>query len=1109
MNLIILWYRLPYLRLPKTWLLAMKLTTFFLLAAILTVSANSLAQKVTLVVHDASLEKVLQSLRQQTGYDYVGDEQLLDKADKVTLNLKDVQLRYALSQIFNNQPLTYSLENKAIIFKQKDPSFIDKIKAILALIDVNGRVTDSNGEPLPGASVIIKNSNIATTTDVNGFFKLTHVQPNAIVIISFIGFEKRELPVSANLGAIKLNTSSSKLDEIQVVAYGATTQRLATGSIAKVSAKEIQLSPESDPILSLAGRVAGVSITQNSGVAGSNFSINIRGQNTISAGKLPLYIVDGVPFGGQAVEQTAGTFLPPPSIIGSDGFNPLNVLSPDMIESIEILKDANATALYGSRAANGVIVITTKKGKAGATKLDANVYSGVSSVARTLPMLDASQYISMRQKAFANDGIIPTATNAPDLVSFTPGWDTDYQKYLFSQGHFTNANVNLSGGNAETQFLFGSNFRYEEPIFAGNYADKIGHVKLSMQHASKDQRFKFNVSINYSSENNSIPTFNLYNLYNLPPNLPLYTSTGALAWYTGYSNPVSALINPVEQKNNDLLGNLSFSYSIIKDLTFKTDAGYHTTNVDNVEAVLRAAQNPASASSANGVVYRNLTNTKLYNLEPQLNYSKQIAKGLLQALVGATYQYNNSDQPLFYFGTFTSDALYKDIGSVTLISKSTAYNERKYFSLFSRLNYIWDNKYIVNGNFRRDESSAFAPGNRYGNFGSVGAAWVVSEEKFLKSNFSSLSFFKLRSSYGSVGNDQIPAYGYLSYYSSSSTYSNLSTLNPTRLANNDNFSWEVTKKLDIAADLGFFKDRILLSATWYRDLTSNMLLSSVPLASQAGFTGYTGNVPGIKVENKGEEFELNTTNLQSKTFTWKTSFNFSINRNKVVSFPGLASSAFATGGLYRTGTTQAFVIGQPINLLYGYVFTGFNNGVATVKDIDGDGKITPGLAANGKGDYVALGTSDPKFYGGFNNSFTYKRFQLDVLFQFVKKQNFNIYHGSTTPPGSNANQPADVLNQPFTYSASASSPIYTSFVNDYALSDQTISDASYIRLKNLSLSYSLPTEMISHVHMNNASVFFHAQNLFTITKYKGFDPETFGSTFPLYRMITFGLQTSF
>ncbi len=249
--------------------------------------------------------------------------------------------------------------------------------------------------------------------------------------------------------------------------------------------------------------------------------------------------------------------------------------------------------------------------------------------------------------------------------------------------------------------------------------------------------------------------------------------------------------------------------------------------------------------------------------------------------------------------------------------------------------------------------------------------------------------------------------------------------------------------------------------------------------------------------------------MQSKTFTWKSSFNISVNRNKVVSFPNLASSAFATGGLFRTGTTQAFVIGQPINLLYGYLFTGFNNGVATVMDVNGDGKITPGLNANGKGDYVPLGTSDPKFYGGLNNSFTYRRFQLDVLIQFVKKQNFNIYHASTTPPGSNANQPADVLNQSFTYSASANSDVYTSFVNKYALSDATVSDASYIRLKNVSLNYSFPEKLIGHLHMSNASVFCHAQNLFTITKYKGFDPESFGASLPLYRMITFGLQTSF
>lgn len=1084
----------------------MRLVTFLLVLALMHASAKGFSQ-ITLHENNAPFEKVMQEIEKQSGYDlFYKKSELLTLP--ITVNANNVTLQKALDLCFQNMQISYKIVDKNILLVAREPSILDKIRDAFGSIDVHGRVVNEQNQPIIGVTLKLKDNNRVVVTDNNGLFFLSNVKENAVIVVSSIGYQTLEIPAKSNMGDVRLLLSISKLDEVQVIAYGTTTQRLTTGSIAKVSAEQIENSPEANPILALEGRVAGVNITENSGTAGSSFTINIRGLNTISAGQLPLYIVDGVPFSGKSIEQASGgSYVVPPSVIGYAGFNPLNVISPDMIESIEILKDADATALYGSRAANGVIVITTKKGKAGATMVNANLYSGVSYISRTFPMLNAAEYISMRQKAFVNDGVTPTASNAPDLVSFTPGWDTNFAKYFFNEGHFTNATVDISGGSAETQFMVSGSYRYESPIFTGDFSDQVSHVKLSIQHTSKDKRFKLNAFANYATDINKIPLYNLYTSYNLPPNLPLYTSTGKLAWYTGYTNPLSTLINRINQANKDLLGNLSLSYQIMDDLTFKTDAGYHTTEVDNMQARLIASQNPSSAST--GSVVRNYSNTKLYTIEPQLNYSKTILKGQLTALVGGTYQYNNAVQPLFYIGSFTSDALYQDIGSINLIVKSSRFNERKYVSLFGRVNYVWDNKYIINGNFRRDGSSAFAPGNRFGNFGSVGAAWIISEENFLKDNASWVSFLKLRSSYGSVGNDQIPAYGYLSYYRSSTPYAGSSTLNPATLANNNNYSWEVTKKFNASADVGFFKDRILLTATWFRDMNSNMLLTSVPIASQVGFSYYTGNVPGIKVENKGVEFELNTINIQSKAFTWKTSFNITAAKNKLVSFPGLASSAFAAGGTYRTGTDPGYVIGQPLNLLFGYEFTGFKNGVATVKDQDGDGKITPGLFANGQGDYVVLGTSDPKYFGGLSNSIKYRNFQFDVLLQFVKKKNYNVYHGTIAPPGSNNNQPADVLEEPFTYSADPSSAVYTSFVNYYALSSATVSDASYIRLKNVSLTYYLPALWITRMHIQSAGVFMRAQNLFTTTKYLGFDPESFGATLPLNRMITIGFQTSF
>lgn len=1098
----------------KKILLVMKLVTFLVTIALVQASAKGYSQ-ITLHEKNASFEKVMKEIEKQSGYDLFYKKNDLLTAP-ITIDVNNVSLQDALDECFKSMQVTYKIVDKNILLVAKDPTFFDKLKAAFTATDVRGRVVNEQNEPVAGANVRLKDNSQATTTDINGLFSFNGVKENAVVVISFIGYQPLEIPAKQYMGDIHLVPGNSKLDEVQVVAYGTTTERLTTGSIGKVTMTQIENSPQSNPILAIEGRIPGVNITENSGTAGASFNINIRGLSTISAGTLPLYIVDGVPFSGAAVEQSSGgSYVIPSGIIGSAGFNPLNVLSPDMIESIEVLKDADATAIYGSRAANGVIVITTKKGKAGATKVDAGLYSGISTPTHTVPMLDASQYISMREKAFANDGITPTATNAPDLVSFAPGSNTDFQKYFLDKGHFTNANVSISGGSEQTQFLVNSSYRYESPLFPGDFSDQVSHVMFSIQHTSKDKRFKLNASANYSADNNDIPVYNLYTTYNLPPNLPLHTSTGALAWYTGFTNPLGALLNPTTEKTTDLLGNISLSYQIAKGLTFTADGGYHTTQVNNTEALLRGSKNPSSATASTGTVYQNYTNTKLYTIEPQLNYTTTIAKGKLTALVGGTYQYNNSVQPVYYTGTFTSDALYNDIGSITISSKSSNFFERKYESVFARLNYVWDDKYIINGSFRRDGSSTFSPGNRFGNFGSVGAAWIISEENFLKDNLDWVSFLKLRSSYGSVGNDQIPQYGYLTTYRSSTAYAGSPSLAPSRLANDDNYSWEVTKKLDITTDMGFLKDRILLTASWFRDMTSNLLLTTVPVASQVGFNGYAGNVPGIKVKNSGIEIELNTINIQTPKFTWKSSFNITASKNKLVSFPGLASSAFAAGFTGRTGSSPGYVIGQPLNLLFGYEFTGFKNGVATVKDQNGDGVITPGLLANGQGDYVALGTSDPKYYGGLSNTFSYGHFQLDVLLQFVKKKDYNIYHGINYAPGGLAtnfgtsNEPADVLKEPFTYSANSASAVSTSFINYYALSSATITDASYIRLKNVSLTYHLPTQWLNRIGIQSAGVFFRAENLFTITKYLGFDPENFGTTFPLNKMISLGLQTSF
>lgn len=1087
---------------PK-FLILMKLTFFLLLISLVHVNAASYGQKITLNKKEVALQYLLDEISRQSGYDIFYDANSLKGIAPLSVNFKNLDIEQAINKCVAHLPLAFSIENKAVVIRQKSNSVIDRVVSYLISININGIVTDEPGNPLPGATVVASygNTRLVAITNAKGEFTLKGVNEKALITISCVGFNSKQISAAANIGKIVLEPAVSKLDEVSVQAYGQTSKRFSTGNISTVKSEEIAKQPISNPILALAGRTSGVYIRESNGTPGSNFDIVIQGQNTIQAGKLPLYIIDGIPFGGKPIENTVGVVS-----AGESGFSPLNTLSPNDIDNISVLKDADATAIYGSRAANGVVLITTKKGVKGKTTINAELYGGINKVGRTIPMLNAEQYLSMRTQGFTYDKITPTALNAPDLTVFNTGGNIDMQKLLAGNtGHFTNANLSVSGGEQNTQFLLSGNFRKESSVVSNDFSDLKVQGRFNVQHQSNNRRFKANANISVAKERNEPATLLLGSVYNLPPNLPVYNADGSLAWETGYTNPLAGLKNINKYDSFNLLSNLGFSYEVTKGLNFKTDVAFNHINVNSISATTRASKNPASSTA--GIGNSTLTNTanELYQVEPQLNYNTVIGKGKLEALIGGTYQYTHNVQPVFATGTFVNDALYNDLGSLNITLKGSGEAETKYASFFGRVNYNWDKKYILNASYRIDGSSKFPPGYRYGKFGSIGAAWIFSEEDFIKKELSWLSFGKLRSSYGSIGNDQIADNGYVApYVSSGVAYGGVSGLYVSRLANLANYSWELTKKFNLSLDLGFFKDQVLLTGSFFRNETQDLLMSSVPIASQSGFTGYTGNLAGIKVENKGLELELSTINLNKKGFSWRTSFNFTAPKNRLRSYPELENSAYASGA---SGT--GMVIGKSLNLLSGYIFTGFENGLPTVKDVNGDGKITAGLSENNRGDFVALGTSDPKFYGGLNNSLSYKGFQLDFLFQFVKKTAPNIYRDLVSAPGNNSNFPTSIYDYPFIYSSQSSSDASKAYLSLFRLSSAGFSDASFVRLKNVSLTYNLSEKILKPVNVQRANVYLRAQNLFTITKYNGLDPETTGVGMPLLKLVTIGLQASF
>jgi TonB-linked SusC/RagA family outer membrane protein len=1073
-------------------LLTMKITAFLLLVALLQVRANSFAQHITLSENKAALNKVFDDIRQQTGYDFLVNKNALQKAKPVSIQVQNAELKDVLEQIFKDQPLEYKITDKLVLIKPKEEEPKKEVSLqIDTTIIVRGRVVDEKGQPVIGASVRFKNK--GTLTDLEGKFLMDGVDRSANLVISYIGFSSKIINAARELGNVTLTKSNAKLDEIVVVGYETTTKRLSTGSISQVAGKELDQQPISNPIIGLQGRVTGAFITQSAGFAGAPINIVIRGQNSFAATSnlaAPLYIVDGVPFGSTPVEQSVGSF-------GTNAFSPLNTIDPNQIESISVLKDADATAIYGSRGANGVVLITTKKGKAGNTRLDVDLSSGIGEVTHTVPLLNTTQYLDLRRKAFANDGVTPNATNAPDLTVWDQHAYTNFPDLLMGNTqHQSKATLALSGGDLYTQFLLSGNYRHESTVLKTNTADNAEQFYLSLQHHSHDNKFNVMASVSYNADNNTIPNYPISSSnYSLPPNFPLYNPDGSLYFTSTYTNPLAAFNSNVNLKSTNLISNVSMRYVLAHGLDIKVNAGYNNDNVYGTTISPASSLNPFSNNPQISQLNNNYVKT--YIAEPQLDYTHFWGKSRVTAILGGTWQETQTVQPYYVLGSFTNLQLATSLSALTVLNKSSNSSDYKYNSGFGRVEYEWDGKYLVSGNIRRDGSSRFGSQKPFGNFGSGALAWIFSKENFAK-DLRWLSFGKLKTSYGSVGNDKtLQDYSYQSSYFSNVAYGPTTTLLPSRIQN-PYLQWEVTTKFDAAIDLGFLQDRIFFSADVYRNRTTHMLGNS-PLPGQDGFTFYSANLPnGAVVQNKGLELELSTTNIKHNGFTWNTSFNFTTSQNKLLSFPDIAGSTYA----------NSYVVGQSLNLISVYHSGGFVNGIATAKDMNGDGIISYGLAANGKGDYVVAGNRDPKFYGGLDNTFSYKGFQLDFLFQFVKRRATRGDINLSGYPGMGYDIPASMLNLPLKYSATAGSPASSVFYY-YTASDAAIEDASFIRLKNVSLAYNLPSDWAKRMKMAMLQVYVHGQNLATITKYKGLDPETLSSGVPTLRMIVAGIKTTF
>jgi TonB-linked SusC/RagA family outer membrane protein len=1102
----------------------MRLTTIILIASLLQVSASTLAQKISLSKTNASLRTVLREIRTQTGYNFVLTQELLEKSNPVTIKVKDQELENVLKQIFEKQQLTFLIDSKTILVKPKESSFLERVADRWAAIDVHGRVVDQEGKPLPGATVKIKSTGRTVSTNVNGRFELKGVEEGAVLVVSFIGYVGKEVVAKRDMGDVVLEASDSKLDEVQVIAYGQTSKRLTTGNIGGIKAKDIETQPVTNPLLALQGRTPGVFINQNTGYAGGGVTVRIQGQNSINYGNDPFYVVDGVPYASQmlpsrsSILNTSGVSQGLVSETGSG--NPLNFLNPADIESIEVLKDADATAIYGSRAANGAILITTKKGKTGQTKVDFTLQNGIGKLGRKMKLLNTQQYLEMRKEAYTNDGLpIPTPSSNKDfsnydLTVFDQNRYTDWQKELLGgTADYTDAQLSVSGGTANTTFRINSGYHRQTTVLPTNFVDKKISLGVSVDNTSSNNRFKLAFSGNFQNDNNRLPNSDItQQVLTLPPNAPtLRNADGTINWnrietnpltrdsISTWTNPLSYFENIYQIKTSNLVSNLNLSYLLTKGLILKASLGYTDLITNEVLTFPLTRVAPEQRLSNIRAGFYSDSRAKSWIIEPQLHYIIDIAGGQALFLLGTTFQENTNDLKAIRGTGFNSDEVIENFQAASSVVAAGSIQSRyKYNAIFGRFNYNWQEKYILNLTARRDGSSRFGSANQFQNFGAAGAAWLFSKEEFLKDNLTFISFGKLRGSYGTTGSDQIGNYTYLNLYSNISPpapYQGFTGLTPSGLPN-PYLQWELTKKLQGGIDLGFMRDRILFSVNYYRNRSSNQLLE-YSLPSQTGFVGILQNFPA-KIENKGWEFTLNTTNLLKKIFTWTSSLNFTVSRNKLLEFPNLETSSYAS----------RLIIGKPIGIQKKYAFEGVNpeTGVNEYRTLDGKVVTSP----TGNDLYVPIDWT-PRFYGGFQNSFNYKSFSLDFLFQFVKLNGQGFATGFGTPLGSKMNQPIQVLARWQKSGDQTIIPKFSTTQFDFynGVSTITNGDASYIRLKNISFSYNLPTQWTKSIHLDRCRVFAQGQNLLTFTKYVGLDPETPGNvTMPPLRVITFGLQVT-
>lgn len=1063
---------------------------FYYLFFFIFFSTSVSGQRITFSKKSATIKQLFREITKQTGYGFFYEDVKIDQKRQFDANFKEQSVEEVLDFVFKDQPVSYVVKNESVLLRKKENLIVDE-QADLIYRDINGRVQDEQGNFLSGASIKLKNGRQQTLSDQNGGFSLRKVRKNDILLISYVGFLTKEIYADSPSDVFILKSSDSKLDEIQIVAYGKNTKRYDAGNVSVINADLIRKQPIANVLQSLEGQVPGLIVRQSSGFSSSSLDVSVRGNNNLKRftgfgdnyGTIPFYVIDGVP----AVMGNGDVYnrgINQNGITGPlNGQSPLYGINPADVESISILKDADATAIYGAQAANGAILITTKSGKPGKTSFEVRANTGVNFQAKKLKLMDTRQYIQMREQAFNNDGIPQSDVNAYDLRIWNRDQYTDWQKELLGPGFTGDAQIGVSGGQKQLIYRLNSSFHKETFPGINRSAEQRSTFSWSINHRKPGKKFDFIMKGNYAWTKSDLPAADPVKLIYLAPNAPNILdrdqNLNIEGWKpVAFPSALRMIKNKYSATGGFLNASADLNYHLLSNLSFSALFGYNLI-AQNQNLDLEQTENLLSELPLMG---RNHSVTWL--IEPKTSYKAYFEKGRLEVLLGGSLmsstQYGLINDP----ATFPVDGI---IDFSTLATNNlflNSYAQNRFQSLYARLIYLHDKKYVLNINGRIDGSSRHGENHQVGSFGSIAAAWILSEEVFFKEFCDFFSFVKLRGSYGRTGGSGIE--DDLSHASLvRGTYPYSGGISVFRLGlENPDLSPTINKKMELGLNIGLLNDHIIFAMSLFRNRSGNQVVNKV-LPAMTGNEFVVANVPAV-VENKGFEFNLEGTFFRKRNFNWTAALNVNIARNQLLDFPELNISGYQT----------TYAIGKSINNIPLLHYLGKN----------GSGRYEFEQNSATQSPVYLLKSTDPVFNGALQNSFSYDRFSLSFLITFYSQK------GLLRPSNGVAGSLADGLgNQPLFLKDNFTTNQLRKDIFDYYYSDAYWVNASFIRLQNIFLEYKIPVGRIRGLKRSACSFFVQGQNLFTITGYKGLDPSkiTRKPFFPLRSAITSGLQLTF